>query len=311
MLKKVITVIAVVVLLGVGVLAYLFLRTPEEASTPVEAVPVVVEEITQAEADTPVVSEEVESEAAVESESTTEETPVEEAVTASEPETTTEAVAAAAAEEPADKAETVAEADTATAPQESEAEAVPASDPTVFEITPAQAEVRFVLGEILRGEPFTVVGTTDQVAAEFVVNAMDLSTAEIGPVTVNARTLATDSSFRDRAIKNQILSTDQYEFITFTPTAITGLSGPGAVGESYDFQIAGDLTIRDVTQPVTFEATATALSESEVQAIATTTILRSDYNLTIPQVSQVAGVDEEVILEIEFVATPKSEAGQG
>jgi polyisoprenoid-binding protein YceI len=309
MLKKVITVIAVVVLLGVGVLAYLFLRTPEEASTPVEAVPVVVEEITQAEADTPVVSEEVESEAAVESESTTEETPVEEAVTASEPETTTEAVAAA--EEPADEADTVAEADTATAPQESEAEAAPASDPTVFEITPAQAEVRFVLGEILRGEPFTVVGTTDQVAAEFVVNAMDLSTAEIGPVTVNARTLATDSSFRDRAIKNQILSTDQYEFITFTPTAITGLSGPGAVGESYDFQIAGDLTIRDVTQPVTFEATATALSESEVQAIATTTILRSDYNLTIPQVSQVAGVDEEVILEIEFVATPKSEAGQG
>ena len=35
-----------------------------------------------------------------------------------------------------------------------------------------------------------------------------------------------------------------YEFITFTPTHLTGLSGAGQAGQPITFQIIGDLTIR-------------------------------------------------------------------
>lgn len=122
---------------------------------------------------------------------------------------------------------------------------------------------------------------------------------------MNARTLTTDNDFRNRAIKNRILSTDQYEFITFTPTQITGLPATGAVGETYSFQIVGDLTIRDVTKAVTFDVTATPLSETRLQGTAQTTIRYADWGIVIPQVRQVASVSDDVRLELDFVAVPQ------
>jgi polyisoprenoid-binding protein YceI len=125
----------------------------------------------------------------------------------------------------------------------------------------------------------------------------------MGPILVNARTLATDNDFRNRAIKNRILSTDEYEFITFTPTEIVGLSGSAAIGESYSFQIVGDLTIRDETRPVTFEVTASLASKTQLTGSATVTVLYDDFSLTIPAAQAVSAVDDDVRLEIDFVAT--------
>ncbi len=124
----------------------------------------------------------------------------------------------------------------------------------------------------------------------------------MGTIQINARTLTTDNDFRNRAIKNRILQTDQYEFITFTPTQIVGLPQTGAVGQSYTFQIVGDLTIRDVTRQVTFDVTATPVSETRLEGTARATIRYADYGLTIPQVRQVASVADQVRLEIDFVA---------
>ena len=116
------------------------------------------------------------------------------------------------------------------------------------------------------------------------------------------RTLTTDDDFRDRAINNQILNTDQYEYITFTPTALEGLPDSITAGETANLTIVGDLTIRDVSQQVAFDAAVTMVSESEVQGTAGATILRSDYDLTVPNVRQVAEVADELVLTIDFVA---------
>jgi polyisoprenoid-binding protein YceI len=155
-----------------------------------------------------------------------------------------------------------------------------------------------------------VVGTTDQVAGEFAVDSGDLSTAQVGPILVNARTLATDNDFRNRATKNQILTTDVYEFITFRPSEIIGLTGTGTAGDVYNFQIVGDLTIRDVTRPVTFETTATAVSEDQLTGSATATVLYTDFDLFIPNSQAVASVEDEVVLEIEFVAAAKNPSAE-
>ncbi|HEY0738456.1 MAG TPA: YceI family protein [Herpetosiphonaceae bacterium] len=172
----------------------------------------------------------------------------------------------------------------------------------VAQIVQGESEARFVIDEVLNNAPFTVVGTTDQVAGQIVVDPQDPGQTQVGTIQVNARTLATDSEFRDRAIKNRILSTDQYEMITFTPTEIVGLPENGTVGQSYSFQIVGDLTIRDVTRQVTFEVTATPTSETRLEGTAQTTIAYADWGITIPQVRQVASVSDEVRLEIDFVA---------
>ena len=175
-----------------------------------------------------------------------------------------------------------------------------------FRISQEESQARFTIFEELNGQPTDVLGVTNQVAGEIEVNWTDLSQTRVGPITVNARTLATDQDRRNQAIRNRILHTDSYEFVTFTPTVVSGLSGSAEPGQSYSFQISGDLAIREITQPVVFDATVSVESAERLRGLASTTIMRSDYDLLIPSVPFVANVGESVGLEIEFVLIPAS-----
>ncbi|MFN2125767.1 MAG: YceI family protein [Candidatus Promineifilaceae bacterium] len=181
-------------------------------------------------------------------------------------------------------------------------EAAGSAGTAVYVIDSAASQVRFELDEVLRGNPITVVGSTDQVAGEIALDLNDLSTAQVGTIQVNARGLATDNNFRNRAINNEILQTGDYEFITFVPSGIEGLPASATVGDTVEFAINGDLTIRDITQPVTFNVTATVASDSQIEGTAGTIVQRGDYNLIIPSVPNVADVEEEVELYLDFVA---------
>ena len=184
-----------------------------------------------------------------------------------------------------------------------EATAAPvAASPAVFQILQEESEVRFIIDEVLNNAPKTVIGATNQVAGEIAVDPADPSQSRVGIIQVNARTLATDNDFRDRAIKNAILGTDQFELITFEPTALTGLPAAGVVGEPFSFQMAGMLTVRDVTREVTFDVTLTPVSETRLEGTAISIIRYADFGLSIPSVPSVASVADEVRLEIDFVA---------
>lgn len=174
----------------------------------------------------------------------------------------------------------------------------------VFNIVPEQSQVSFTLTEDLMGRPTTVVGTTNQVAGQIAVDFATPASSQVGEIRINARTLQTDQENRNRAIRSQILQSaqDQFEFITFVPTAITGLPATITIGEPVTFQVTGDLTIRTITQSVTFETTVTPTSETELTGTATTTVQRADFELTIPNVPSVANVSEAVDLQISFVA---------
>lgn len=172
----------------------------------------------------------------------------------------------------------------------------------VFTIDPGASEVRFELDEDLRGERITVVGFTDQVAGELGLDPADLSQTQVGTLQINARALVTDNNFRNRAIQNEILDTGGFEFITFAPASVDGLPDSVAVGETVQFTINGDLTIRDITQPVTFDVEATLVSPDQITGTAGTVIMREDFGLSIPSVPNVANVEEEVELYITFTA---------
>jgi polyisoprenoid-binding protein YceI len=182
----------------------------------------------------------------------------------------------------------------------------PVSGIITYQISQPDSEVRFTIFEELRGQPVDVVGVSDQVAGEIAVDPGDLSQTQVGVIQVNARTLVTDENQRNQAIRNRILNTDSYEFITFTPQEIIGLTGSANPGQEFSFQIAGDLTIRDVTQPIVFDVTAQMVADAQIQGSASATIQRGDFNLAIPNVPFVANVGEEVTLEIDFVANAAS-----
>ena len=180
----------------------------------------------------------------------------------------------------------------------------------LFAIVPEESEVRFGLDEVLRGEPTRVIGRTDQIAGQIRVDFDTPSLSEVGTIRINARTLMTDQEMRNRTIRSQILqsSQDEFEFSEFQPTSIEGMPDSVTMGEPFTFTMIGDLTVRDITQPVTFEVTVTPVSEDEITGLATTQVMRADFNLVIPSVPSVADVSEEVDLEIEFSAR-SAEAG--
>jgi polyisoprenoid-binding protein YceI len=183
-------------------------------------------------------------------------------------------------------------------------EAVAISGVTTFAIDAAQSEVRFILTEVLMGSPTTVIGRGNGIEGAVTVNFEDYSQTTISPIVIDATTLATDNNMRNGQIRRAILQTNnpEFQYITFTPTAVEGLPVGAPVGESFDFTVTGDLTIRTITQPMTFEVTVTPVSETEIQGSARATLLRADFDLQIPRVPSVADVSEEVQLEFDFVA---------
>ncbi|MEA2641446.1 MAG: hypothetical protein QOF51_2840 [Chloroflexota bacterium] len=199
----------------------------------------------------------------------------------------------------------------ATAPQVAGVAVTSATDPasssatnlTLFQIQPGQSKATFTLTELLNGSPNTVVGTTDQVAGQLAFDPTAPITAQVGTITVDARGLTTDDRQRNRMIQNVILSTGQFEYVTFQPTSVSGLPPSGTPGQSYNAEIAGQLTIRDVTKPVTFTATVTPASTTQLSGSAKTLINRSDWNLQIPSIPFVASVSDQVQLQLDFVAT--------
>jgi polyisoprenoid-binding protein YceI len=196
----------------------------------------------------------------------------------------------------------------------SAAASVPISAPTLvaaantngtqlFQIVPDQSEVSFKMSETLHGQPNVVIGRTNQVAGSILIDPTKPANSQVGTVRVDARTLVTDSSMRNRVIERAILQSDQFEYIEFKPTALAGLPQSVALDQPFNFRITGDLTIRTVTHPVTFDVTVTPVSATQVKGTAAATIQRADYNLVIPSVPSVANVSEDVQLQIAFVAT--------
>ncbi|HEY7704229.1 MAG TPA: YceI family protein [Acidimicrobiia bacterium] len=176
----------------------------------------------------------------------------------------------------------------------------------VYAIAQGGSTATFEIDEELRGRPNRVVGSTSDVVGNIRVDTADASASSVGTIIISARTFATDSAFRDRAIRGPVIlnsADDDFEFITFEPISVEGLSGPIVEGEELDFQVTGNLTVRGATAPVTFDVTA-ALRNGNIEGTAETTINRSDFGIGIPSVPSVANVSEEVLIRLDFVAAP-------
>jgi len=216
------------------------------------------------------------------------------------------ACAPSATEQPAVETPEIEEAeatqDAAANEPASEGEAPVAGDKAIFVLDPGRSEARFIIGEILANAPNTVIGVNTQVQGGGVLNYIDPELSTLDEFLIDSSGFETDSSLRNRAIRNFILQSDQFPIISFQPIDIMGIPSEIIVGETVPFEIVGQLTIREVTQEVTFGGEATMIADDRVEGLASTTILRSDFGLSIPSVPRVAGVDEEFILEIEFVA---------
>ncbi len=193
----------------------------------------------------------------------------------------------------------------ATTPPESDAttSTVEGSGGLITYVLSEESRAIFTIDEELRGQPKTVVGISTIVLGELLVDPDDASSVQVGTILVNARDFATDASNRDRAIGGPILDADNFEFITFTPTSIDDFD---TTGSEVTFTITGDLTIREVSNEVTFAVSATMNADGTISGVAQSTVDRTDWGLNIPSAPGVANVSETVNLTLEFEAAPNT-----
>ena len=195
-------------------------------------------------------------------------------------------------------------AETAAPPEDAQAAPGGPSGPVVFRIDKERSEVRFEIDELLNGEPKRVVGVTSEVAGEAVVDFDDPPASRIGEIVVNVRTLETDSSFRDRAMRGPILGSarDENEFAVFEPSSIEGLPARAEAGARMPLTVTGGLTLSGVTRPVVFEIEVELVSSDLIRVTGAALVLRSDFGLTIPAVPGVSDVSDEILLALDLAA---------
>ena len=177
------------------------------------------------------------------------------------------------------------------------------SDTKVYRINGEKSTAEFDIQEVLRGEDFLVVGTTNNIQGDISLHTKNPKDSELSTIRVNARTLKTDNPSRNAAIGRAILKSDQdpYEYIEFKPTGFEGMPESITAGVPFSFKIKGDLSISGTVKPVVFDVTVTQ-NENTLSGTGETTVQYKDFGLTIPNVPFVASVQNNVKLKINFVA---------
>ena len=181
----------------------------------------------------------------------------------------------------------------------------PNKDETAFSLVPSSSVATFTAHEVLFGQPKDVVGKTNAVSGQILVNAHDPSQSRVSQINIDLSTLVTDSSQRNNTLQNRILETSNpaNQYATFTATAIKGIPASVVVGQTVHFQLVGNLTVHQVTKSETFAVTLTAQSATELTGTAQVTVRYEDFNLTIPAVPFVSDVSDNVTLALSFTAT--------
>lgn len=154
--------------------------------------------------------------------------------------------------------------------------------------------------EIEAGEA-DVVGSTQEISGDLVLNFGQESLLEGGQFVVNLVSLSTDQNRRDNFIRDNHLESNQFPEATFVTTAVSGLPDTYTEGQEITFDLTGDLTIRDVTIPATFEVTA-VLFNDRLTGVARFPITMSTFGIEPPNFANTLKVEDAFVIQVDFTA---------
>jgi len=175
------------------------------------------------------------------------------------------------------------------------------NDTIRFVLVSDKSEARYRVREQLANIalPSDAIGRTKDFNGTLVIKSDGSIVSPDSKFTVNLATLTSDRSQRDNFIKRAVLQTNQYPNAVFVPTQATGLPSPLPQSGSLAFKLTGDLTIQNVTKPVTWDVTAN-LQGDQLTGQATTTFKFEDFSLTQPRVPVVLSIEDHITLELDF-----------
>lgn len=187
--------------------------------------------------------------------------------------------------------------------------AAPAASPA-----PGGPPVRFTLAEGTEARyrvkeqfinvslPNDAVGATKDVKGGVVVSPNGSADAAASKITLDMTTLKSDRNSRDNFLRRNTLQTAQFPSADFVLKEVKGLGGAIPTAGSKELELVGDFRVRGVTKPVTWKATA-QFTETEVTGQAITAVTFGMFNMEIPRITQLASVEDNIRLELDFVLT--------
>lgn len=177
---------------------------------------------------------------------------------------------------------------------------------TTYKIVDGESQLQYEVSEVFINQDnrFNVaVGTTTQITGEISGDPNNPQDITFSTYTADISQFTSDSGRRDNAIRDRFLESARFPDVTFSITQVEGLPETYREGEEVSLQIMGDLTVREVTNPVTFD-TVVKLEGNTLSGNATTTILMSDYGFGPISIAGILNTEDEVKVTLDFVARP-------
>ncbi|MEZ4716801.1 MAG: YceI family protein [Caldilineaceae bacterium] len=180
-----------------------------------------------------------------------------------------------------------------------------------FVIDPSQSTASYLVSEEFFADALRkygidaglndVVGTTSEIQGQLEV---DVANAQVGAgeFSVNIATLSTDRDLRDGWIRDNGPRLNDYPTATFVVTGVENAPTSYTPGEEVTFQLVGDMTIREVTQPLTFDVTA-SVADGVLTGTALADTQLTDWGIEPPSFANTLTVADPFSIKVDFVAT--------
>jgi polyisoprenoid-binding protein YceI len=175
-----------------------------------------------------------------------------------------------------------------------------------FVVDSSGSSAKYVVEETLAGLPATAVGETSEVSGNLFLTVDGIEPSLPSGFQVDLRTLTSDESRRDNYIRGTTLQTSQYPFATFEITGMTGFPADYVEDTEVELTLTGDLTVKDVTLPITWQVKARKVGDT-MTAVADTEFKMSEFGISPPQVA-IAQAKDGVQLQVVLVL---KQQGQG
>ena len=152
--------------------------------------------------------------------------------------------------------------------------------------------------------PIFVTGMTAAITGNLNLDRTTWQPAADPPsvITVDLRTLKTDSSRRDNAIRGRFLESDKYPLATFVLKQVAGVPQSYQEGTEVTVVLEGELTVREITKPVSWQGTAKLEGSTLTGKVGTSELKYADFG--IPQITiRILAVEDWFKLDMELTAT--------
>lgn len=162
-------------------------------------------------------------------------------------------------------------------------------------------KARYRVRERLLGKELDndAVGETSTITGSIALDARGAVVRTGSGFSVEMAGLKSDQSRRDNYVRNRLLATDSFPTTRFAITSVRGLPSPLPASGKVQFQLLGDLTVKGVTRPTTWNVAAEVTGD-RLTGTAGTAFTFEQFRLTQPKVRVVLSVNDTIRLEYDF-----------